>query len=103
MHDQVPVCELNGQLERETIGSLISQVKSLEMQGPVVLNLAFVHYIDTTAIAVLVDLKQRFDSLKRPLYLLAVGKGVMQIFELAGLKKYFQFATSLDEILKNGR
>lgn len=85
------VLDLNGELDAETISLLIKEIGSHKNCERFVLNMQFVHYVDTSAIAVLVDLKQRLASQGVALGLATVDDGVKQMFDLAGLKTYFSF------------
>lgn len=94
---------LNGEIDLHTSADLRGQLlRLLENKKPkkVILNLAGVPYMDSSAIAVLVELLQRVRKSSGNVYLTNLQPRVKGLLEIARLETIFVVAASEEEALK---
>jgi anti-anti-sigma factor len=94
---------LNGEIDLHTSPDLRGQLlRMLENQKPkkVILNLGGVPYMDSSAIAVLVELLQRVRKGGGNIYLTNLQPRVKGLLEIARLETIFVVAASEEEALK---
>jgi anti-anti-sigma factor len=85
------VVTVGGELEFGTAGALRTTLSDLAQEecDSVVVDLAAVQFIDSTGLSLLVQAKQRFESLGRQFQVRALIPRVARVFETSGLAEVF--------------
>ncbi len=85
---------IDGELEFGTAASLRSTLSDLAQQGngPVVVDLAALRFIDSSGLSLLVQAKRRFESDGRTFELRRPSPRVVRVIETSGLAELFAIA-----------
>ena len=86
------VVTVDGELEFGTAAMLRTTFSDLAQEGcdPVVVDLAALSFIDSTGLSLLVQAKQRFESLGRRFELRSPTHRVVRVIETSGLSEVFE-------------
>jgi anti-sigma B factor antagonist len=86
------VVTVDGELEFGTAAMLRTTFSDLAQEGcdPVVVDLAALRFIDSTGLSLLVQAKQRFESLGRRFELRSPTHRVVRVIETSGLAETFE-------------
>jgi anti-sigma B factor antagonist len=92
---ELAVVRVAGELDLSTAGELEQTLIGLSSHR-VVIDLASVSFLDSTALGVLLRANGS-RSAERPLFLLAPGQELRRVFQITGLERRFRFVSSVDE------
>jgi anti-sigma B factor antagonist len=95
---KITVIEPTGRFDAHYEIAMKKQIKeALETSPQIVVNLASVHFIDSTALATLVQGMKHARQKNGDLHLVGLQQPVRIIFELTRLDKAFKISTEVDE------
>jgi anti-anti-sigma factor len=85
------IVTVGGELEFGTAAALRTALSELAQEGDdrVVVDLAALHFVDSSGLSLLVQAKQRFESLGRPFELRRPTERVIRVIETSGLAEVF--------------
>ena len=83
---------IGGELEFGTVASLRTTLSDLAQtdDGPIVVDLADLRFIDSTGVSLLVQAKQRFTAQGRGFRLRSLSGRVHRVIEISGLSELFE-------------
>ena len=97
-HDLVRIA-VRGELDVATAPSLREHLFAAvdRSNGPVIVDLLGVTFIDSTALGVLIGTKERCDALGIELRLVLEESRIIKVFEITGLTELFSISSTVDQ------
>ena len=90
MNTPIPTLTLHGRFDAHTVPTISAQLASAIATSPtIVLDLADVHFVDSSALGILVQYMKRCRTQGGELYLCALCKSVQIVFELTRMNQSF--------------
>jgi anti-anti-sigma factor len=84
----IPRIELNGEYDLSSKDDIASLFRSLRADGPAVIDMVKVTYIDSTFLHELAELRSRFKQ--HPITLLGVNKNLQRVLNIANFDRLFE-------------
>jgi anti-anti-sigma factor len=93
------IVHLTGEIDMTNSPMLRDQLQAMIDRDPqrVIFEMSGVHYVDSSGIGTLVELKRKFRRGRGPVVLVGVQPRVRSLLEITRLDKFFTLASTLDE------
>jgi anti-sigma B factor antagonist len=104
-HGDVRVIVIEGEVDAYTSPRLRDHIVSLieEREVKLVVKLAKVEYLDSSALTVLIGALKRLSELSGTIVLACATRRINRVFEITRLDKYFDFYPTVEEAVENIR
>lgn len=95
------IVEVSGDVDLENAPALRKVLMAALKETPkVALNLSAIHYIDSSGIAVMIEMLKESQRLKRKFILFGLSRAVHDVFKLTHVIKIFQVAETEEQALQ---
>lgn len=100
--NDVMVVKATGKLDAVTSPEFLKQlnVYILDVEPDIIIDLSGLNYISSAGLRTMLELRKKYNAMKKKLYICGMMKTVSQVFEISGLHILFDIFATLDDALE---